>query len=352
MASQIPADIGQSALGNGPVLGKAGLDGLMPMHVWVGSSGHILHVGPTLAKLCPERPLNGLRLFELFAFRRPRGVQLIADLTAAGNSHIRAALRGRERLSLRGIVVPLPSGQGVLLNLSLGISVAEAVRKFSLKATDFAPSDPTVEMLYLIEAQTAVLNESRKLNSRLQGARVAAEEQAYTDTLTGLKNRRALDHVMGRLSGATTPRRFGLMHVDLDYFKSVNDSFGHAAGDHVLQQAARIFVEETRSDDLVARTGGDEFVLVLMDCDDEDKLKGIAARIIERLEKPIHFDGATCRISASIGITVSTYYNTISAEKLSSDADSALYQSKNRGRACHTLFSKENLSRCNGGALP
>jgi len=73
---------------------------------------------------------------------------------------------------------------------------------------------------------------SRTLNQRLQGAKIAAEEQAFTDTLTGLKNRRALNLVLARLSEAKVP--FTVMQLDLDYFKAVNDTYGHAAGDHVL----------------------------------------------------------------------------------------------------------------------
>ncbi|MFQ5437405.1 MAG: diguanylate cyclase domain-containing protein, partial [Paracoccaceae bacterium] len=229
--------------------------------------------------------------------------------------------------------------QGVLINLSLGISVAEIVNRCGLKNKDFAPSDPTVDMLYLIEAQSAVLRESKSLNRRLEGAKIAAEEQAFTDTLTGLKNRRALDHILARITSGTERRKFGLMHVDLDFFKSVNDTHGHAAGDHVLQEAARIFVEETRAEDIVARAGGDEFVIVVMNCAQTELLNRIAERIIQRLERPILFDGAECRVSASIGTTISTHYRVLDAETIRNDADTALYQSKAAGRAQATLFA-------------
>jgi len=217
--------------------------------------------------------------------------------------------------------------------------VVEAVRTYALTSNDFAASDPTVEMLYLIEAQLAILGESRKLNQRLQGARVAAEEQAFTDTLTGLKNRRAMKHVLGRLVDPAAPEQFELMHLDLDYFKQVNDTFGHAAGDHVLQHAARIFVEETRANDVVVRVGGDEFVLICRHCDDLNVLNRIARRIIDRLEQPILFEGRQCRISVSIGTTVSSNYADLDPTQMQSDADSALYASKEAGRARHTIFT-------------
>jgi diguanylate cyclase (GGDEF)-like protein len=329
----------------GPALSLAGLDMLMPLHIWIGPTGHILRVGPTLQKLRPDIEIVGRRASEFLEFRRPREVQHLDDLLAFEGQQISVLFRDPPRNSLRGLVVGLPRGQGALLNLSLGISVAEMVRDYGLNSKDFAPSDSTVEMLYLIEAQSVVLQEAKSLNSRLLGARVAAEERAFTDTLTGLKNRRALDHILNRLTNSRRRKRFGLMNVDLDYFKSVNDTYGHAAGDHVLQKAASIFVEETRAEDIVARTGGDEFVIVLMNCDDLTKLKTIADRIIERLEKPISFEGAECRISASIGTTVSSFYPTLEIDRMCSDADAALYQSKNHGRARSTIFQPAALAQ-------
>jgi len=128
------------------------------------------------------------------------------------------------------------------------------------------------------------------------------------------------------------------MHIDLDYFKSVNDAYGHAAGDFVLQFAARVFVEETRAEDIVARSGGDEFVIVLINCPDRRKLNVIARRIIGRLEKPIYYNGVTCRVSASIGTTISESYLRPNLDQMCDDADKALYQSKKCGRAQHTIF--------------
>ncbi len=91
------------------------------------------------------------------------------------------------------------------------------------------------------------------------------------------------------------------MHLDLDFFKSVNDRLGHAAGDYVLQQAARIMLEETRSEDSVARIGGDEFVLIFKGLSNRNVLGTIAARLIARLREPMAFEGETCEVSASIG---------------------------------------------------
>jgi diguanylate cyclase (GGDEF)-like protein len=172
---------------------------------------------------------------------------------------------------------------------------------------------------------------------RLQGAKIAAEEQAFTDTLTGLKNRRAMDHVLGRL--IATNKSFALMHLDLDFFKAVNDTMGHAAGDHVLQHIAQIMVEEVRKDDTVARVGGDEFVLIFQNIGKRETLSRIASRLIEKMEKPIPFGGQDCKVSASIGIVLSSDYDAPTAAELLTDADEALYASKRRGRACFSFFA-------------
>ena len=128
------------------------------------------------------------------------------------------------------------------------------------------------------------------------------------------------------------------MHLDLDYFKDVNDTLGHAAGDAVLQNVARILVEETREADTVVRAGGDEFVLIFHRMTDRKRLARVAARLLNRLEQPVMFDGTPCRISGSIGIAVSNDYDGADIDRMQHDADRALYASKNggRGRFCFT----------------
>jgi len=318
------------------------LDALCPMHAVLNSTGHIVHAGPTLEKLHSSGPIVGRRFFDLFELRRPRSGMGFDDLRRLSGRKLHLRLRDGPRTELKGMLVDVPEGSaidpagGMIINLSFGISVVDAVRDFKLTNGDFAPTDLTIEMLYLIEAKSAAMEASRTLNLRLQGAKIAAEEQAFTDTLTGLKNRRALDHVLERLSGSDLD--FGLMHLDLDFFKAVNDTLGHAAGDHVLQQVARILVDNTRRDDTVARVGGDEFVLVLNRLVDRDRLSEIARRIIGQLETPVPFQGEMCRISGSVGIVTSSDYDPPDIALMMEDADLALYASKNSGRARHRFF--------------
>ncbi|MDK3075214.1 GGDEF domain-containing protein [Sedimentitalea sp. JM2-8] len=315
------------------------LQALCPMFVLLDSTGHIVRVGPTLQKLRAGTPMEGRRFLQLFELSRPRAVANMAGLLATSGAKLHLQFRDRPRTSLKGVVVPLPDNGGAIVNLSFGISVLDAVRDYALTSADFSATDLTIELLYLVEAKSAAMEASRKLNLRLQGAKIAAEEQAFTDTLTGLKNRRAMDHVLARVSASAEP--FAMMHLDLDFFKAVNDTLGHAAGDHVLQQAARIMVEETRDDDMVARVGGDEFVLIFMRLTDRKKLARIARRLIRRLEEPVPFEGQVCRISGSIGIVLKETATVHDPADLLQKADVALYASKRAGRACHRFYSPD-----------
>jgi len=317
------------------------LSRLMPMHAIIGAAGHIEHTGPTLAKLAPEG-FVGLRFLEAFEMRRPREIATISDLRSKTGQPLRLRMRRAPDVGMNGLALPLPGHGGLLVDLSFGIGAVDAVGRFKLTSGDFPPTDLTIEMLYLVEANAAVFAESRNLTMRLLGAKTEAEEQAFTDTLTGLRNRRAMDAILKRYADCS--ESFALMHLDLDFFKAVNDTLGHAAGDVVLREASRILGEETRASDAVARVGGDEFVLILNRISDVETIERIGARILKRLEKPIKFGEHICRISGSIGVTLSDDYAPPDPEQMLIDADKALYASKHAGRACLTLARHIDLS--------
>lgn len=310
------------------------LDHLCPLHLIIDAEGHVIHVGPTLARLRPARMFEGQNVLTLFEVVRPRNIGSAADLLAVRDTVLRLSFRDAPRTSFKGSLVPLPGG--AVLNLSFGISVLDALTDYPLSSGDFARTDMTVEMLYLFEAKSAAMEESRKLNLRLRGAMMAAEAQAMTDTLTGLANRRALDHRLARLD----PLRdsFALMHIDLDRFKAVNDTLGHAAGDHVLRHVGQVLSEATRLGDLPVRTGGDEFVILLPGLTDRGQIAGIAARIIDGLSRPIPFGAKFCEVSCSIGIALSDVYDSPDLTRMMADADSALYRAKAEGRGCYRFF--------------
>jgi diguanylate cyclase (GGDEF)-like protein len=314
------------------------LDGLCPMHLLVSPTGIVTHAGPTLRKMCGDAALLGRPFLEVFDLHRPRNVTAMADLRSEPVQRLHLRLHAPPRTALKGVMLAMGDGAGTLVvNLSFGISIMDGVRDFALTNADFAATDLAIEMLYLIEAKTAALDASRRLNQRLQGAKVEAEEAALTDTLTGLRNRRAMDQALGRLVQGPAP--FAVMHVDLDYFKRVNDTLGHAAGDHVLRVVSQVMVEEIRHGDIAARVGGDEFTLLLAQVKSPDVLDGIGQRIIDRIEQPIPFGGEFCRISASIGTIWIDGNARPNVADLLGKADIALYASKHAGRGRHTLYT-------------
>jgi diguanylate cyclase (GGDEF)-like protein len=312
-------------------LSYSALDQLMPMHLMIGSDGQILHVGPTLQKLMPTRGLAGEPFFETFELRRPRLAKTVDELCNPDGVRLKLRLRGCTDLRLKGLALPLPQGAGVFANLSFGISVPDAIRSHALSAGDFAHPELVIEMLYLIEAKDALTAESHNLKARLLDAKGAADARAKTDALTGLKNRRAMEDILR--SYKRTGRPFSLMNLDLDHFKAVNDTLGHAAGDVVLCEVARILTEETRVCDSIIRLGGDEFTLILDNLTDTKPLKGVAQRILKRLAIPIPYEGQHCKIAGSVGVTISTDYEQFDAGRMQHDADMALYAAKKGGRA-------------------
>ncbi|MCK8463864.1 diguanylate cyclase [Aliiroseovarius sp. S1339] len=314
------------------------LDQMMPMHLLLDNAARVSHAGPTIVKVFGT-DLVGRSVFSLFELRRPRVVRSMDDVRAMGDTKVYLRLKDGSGTTMVGAVAVLPGNNQVLMNLSFGYSVVEAVARYKLAGSDFAPTDLTVEMLYLVEAKTAAMEATTQLAHRLHNEKAEAQVEAMTDGLTGLQNRRAFDANLNRhiAKGA----QFSLMHIDLDFFKAVNDTLGHAAGDAVLREVARVLTDQTRETDMVARVGGDEFVILFGRLTDETVLENIAKRIIARLERPMVFEGQGCRISASIGIARSNDYDPVTAEQMTADADLALYMSKDKGRACMTLYRPE-----------
>ncbi|MEO8019831.1 MAG: sensor domain-containing diguanylate cyclase [Pseudomonadota bacterium] len=168
-------------------------------------------------------------------------------------------------------------------------------------------------------------------------AETAARELASRDTLTGLLNRRGFDAVLAnRLAPGRYDGPMALLQVDLDHFKSVNDSYGHEAGDRVLREVARVFERAVRRSDFIGRMGGDEFAVLLPGIECVARAKEIASSIIAGVSEPIDIgDGRSVRVGASIGVAFAEPAMETPASLLRR-ADIAMYRAKQegRGRAC------------------
>ena len=151
-------------------LSHADLSRLMPMHLMISSSGAIISMGPTVPKLGLDGDLTGKGFFDLFDITRPRNITQYQDLANSDGGRLKLRLRQAPHLPMTAIAVPNGNGDGLLLNLSFGFSVVDAVQTFDLTCGDFAATDLTVEMLFLLEAKSAAQTEQKRLNERLQSA--------------------------------------------------------------------------------------------------------------------------------------------------------------------------------------
>jgi diguanylate cyclase (GGDEF)-like protein len=167
----------------------------------------------------------------------------------------------------------------------------------------------------------------------------AVEHMAMHDALTNLPNRamfyRELERALARAQ--RDPCRIAVILVDLDRFKEVNDTFGHASGDRLLVEVGNRLADCVRTDDLVARLGGDEFAVVAVSREAPDGFAALARRIVERLSERLRIGGIEIEPSASLGMTVFPD-DRGSLDELMVHADHALYAAKQTGRGTWTLF--------------
>ena len=176
--------------------------------------------------------------------------------------------------------------------------------------------------------------------------RKRAEEQllhdAFHDGLTGLANRALfMDHLQMTIERGKSRHSnlYAVLFLDFDRFKIINDSLGHAEGDRLLKQIVQRLESSTRTGDLVARFGGDEFVILLCEMLDESDAVQIAERIQNSLKNSFNLSGNEVFVSASIGIALSTSGHK-RAEDMLRDADIAMYRAKATGRARHQVFDE------------
>jgi diguanylate cyclase (GGDEF)-like protein/PAS domain S-box-containing protein len=178
----------------------------------------------------------------------------------------------------------------------------------------------------------------RDLRDR-HAAQARIHHLAHHDTLTGLPNRSAfmeyLEHLMiGAREGGT---QLALLFVDLDHFKRVNDSLGHLVGDTLLRTVASRITASLRATDVVARFGGDEFMVLLPNVSQRADVDEVAQKLLQAIEAPLHAEGRPLSVTASGGVALFPHDGS-TAEELIKHADTAMYLAKARGRAQYRFF--------------
>lgn len=179
-------------------------------------------------------------------------------------------------------------------------------------------------------------------------AEIKIKKLAYYDSLTNLPNRVLFEHELERALAYALRKKSNITigYLDLDGFKTVNDCYGHDAGDIVLETVAERVKSVMREYDCMARLGGDEFAFILMDINVEAKCTAFFQRIIKLIEQPILIEDTEVQVSASIGYLIYDFKTELSIDNLLRYADHAMYLAKSGGKHQVCKFCEEHLTDC------
>jgi diguanylate cyclase (GGDEF)-like protein len=191
----------------------------------------------------------------------------------------------------------------------------------------------------IMDARTQ--SRTNKLAASLQVANQQLKHIAFRDPLTGLANRLVFEDQLDSavLRAQEGNRRLAILFIDLDGFKPINDSFGHAVGDEVLKQVGQRLSQVARQGDVVARVGGDEFLMLLENHPDRATAATVAMRVRDALSQVFEVDGRGMHLSCSIGIVVHPDHGP--RARLIANADAAMYAAKRAGGSVHCFYEAE-----------
>lgn len=218
-------------------------------------------------------------------------------------------------------------GVGVMALLLRGVLPSNTFTQHAFQAATLFEMLMWLRVLALRNAQT------RAAAERAERERRAMQRLAHTDALTGLPNRRGLEIALAEALPAATPERLLALYVgDLDGFKAVNDRLGHDAGDDLLQAVSQRLGRQLRAHDLVARTGGDEFVILARDLASEAAAWQVGHKLVEAFRQPFVVRGESCRVGLTLGFALAPADGREGVDLLRR-ADAAMYAGKQGGKS-------------------
>jgi diguanylate cyclase (GGDEF)-like protein len=232
----------------------------------------------------------------------------------------------------------------------LPVLALTAQPSFKIAALEAGARDFISKPFDLLEVHKRIHNmlEVRLLYKELAQYSRAQQELALHDALTGLPNRRLLeDRIETALQHANRSHtKAAIMYLDLDGFKAINDTYGHAYGDDILKMVSQRLLANSRKEDTVARLGGDEFMVVLGEIHSLADAQGPAAKLVEAVSEPYFINDLTLRLSTSIGISIYPD-DAESVDALISIADYALYEAKRAGknRFCSPAANRQSATK-------
>ena len=257
----------------------------------------------------------------------------------------------------------------ILLDLQMpgmdGFQVMEALKEDETNADDYFPilvitaqpdhklralasgaKDFISKPFDLMEVRTRIHNmlEVRLLYKQLEHQNRALESLALHDPLTGLPNRRLLmDRLLLGIAHAHRNKgNMAVVYLDLDGFKEINDTLGHDGGDALLKMVAARLVGAVRQEDTVARVGGDEFVIALVELSHGDDVAELVSKVLQAVSQPYSIQGRSVNVTASVGVSVYPVHGD-NVETLMKSADLALYEAKNAGKNDYRISGLADL---------
>jgi diguanylate cyclase (GGDEF)-like protein len=320
-------------------LPSAHFERLFPGYVRFDETGKILSAGSSLRRLLGEQ-ICGQNFLNTFEVETPRRVSTVDLLTDEREVTVKFQLSSFE-YRMRGFV--LREKESILLLLGHIPDTDAAQGASFLTMADFSPADGCLDLLVANEVRQGLLQETKALVAELKERTAEAEELANLDQLTGLINRRGflrkLDEMLQEARLADKPFTVGL--IDLDGFKAVNDVFGHAAGDQVLEQSGARIRGDLVKGTIVGRMGGDEFGLIIPGVSSEEALQELGSVVCGRFAEPFLIREGVARIGASIGFA-SFPNGAESAGALMEYADYALYHAKQEKGGNSVIFTADH----------